>query len=201
MKYSDICKQAEDFVTKGMAEISSQAQTLWNNFVAGDPAAFRALYDLTYDELYRYGHRLAGSRPAAVRDALQEVYLAIWQRHDRPPPVRDPWLFLLVSLRNKLIDQARKERTFTFKAEPEPSPEDEFLRAETDERRANWVAERIALLPDRQREALHLRYHVELAYEEVAEVMGVNRQVAYNYVNRGVKSLRAALEALPEDFF
>ncbi len=185
-----------------MAEISSQTQTLWNNFIAGDPAAFRALYDLTYDELHRYGHRLNGAhRAATVRDALQEVYLAIWQRHDRPPPVKDPWLFLLVSLRNKLVDQARKERTLVLVAEPEPSPEDDFLQLETDERRANWVAERLALLPDRQREALHLRYKVELEYDEVAEVMGVSRQVAYNYVNRGVKSLRGDLDALPKDFF
>jgi len=63
------------------------------------------------------------------------------------------------------------------------------------------VAEQLALLPVRQREALHLRYKVELEYDEVAEVMGVSRQVAYNYVNRGVKGLRAALEALPEDYF
>jgi RNA polymerase sigma factor (sigma-70 family) len=184
-----------------MAEISSQTQTLWSNFVAGDPTAFRALYDLTYDELYRYGHRLAGSRPAVVRDALQEVYLAIWRRHDRPPPVRDPWLFLLVSLRNKLVDQARKQRAVPPEPEPEPSPEDNFMRAETDERRASWVVERISLLPERQREALHLRYRVELEYEEVAEVMGVGRQVAYNYVNRGIKTLRAELEALPKDYF
>ncbi|MFT6000837.1 MAG: RNA polymerase sigma factor (sigma-70 family) [Neolewinella sp.] len=184
-----------------MADINRQAQTLWNDFVAGDATAFRRLYDLTYDELYRYGHRLAGSRPAAVRDALQEVYLAIWQRHARPPPVQDPWLFLLVSLRNKLIDQARRERTLLLEADSEPSPEDDFMRAETEERRASWVAERIALLPDRQREALHLRYRVELEYEDVAEVMGVSRQVAYNYVNRGIKSLRAVLDALPKGYF
>lgn len=184
-----------------MADISSQTQTLWNDFVSGDPTAFRQLYDFTYDELYRYGHRLAGTRPVAVRDALQEVYLAIWQRRDRQPPIRNPWLFLLVSLRNKLVDQARGERTLRLTADTEPSPEDNFLKAETDELRSRWVAARITRLPDRQREALHLRYQMELEYDQLAEVMGVNRQVAYNYVNRGVKSLRAALEALPKDYF
>jgi len=184
-----------------MAENSRRAQTLWNNLVAGSPSAFRSFYDHTYDELYRYGHRLAGSRPAAVSDALQEVYLAIWQRKDHSAPVRDVWLFLLISLRNKLVDQARAERPLPAAAETEPSPEDNFLRAETDERRAAWVAARLARLPDRQREALHLRYRVELDYEQVAAVMGVGRQVAYNYVNRGVKNLRAELEALPKGYF
>ncbi|MEL7162902.1 MAG: sigma-70 family RNA polymerase sigma factor [Bacteroidota bacterium] len=177
-----------------------QAKKHWDNFLAGNPAAFRALHDLTYDDLYRYAHRLRPD-PAAARDALQEVYLAIWQRRDRVPPVRDPWVFLLVSLRNRIIDQVRKERTLNIKHEPSPSPEDDLLAAEQDDRRRAWLRDHLGQLPDSQREALHLRYHLELEYPQVAEVLGVSQQAAYNYVNRGIKALKKDVQEAPTWFF
>jgi len=176
-----------------------QAKQYWDSFRAGNPAAFRELYELTYDDLFRYARRL--SPDAAVRDALQDVYLAIWQRRDHEPPVRDPWVFLLVSLRNKIIDQARKERKLAVTHPAEPSPEDELLSAEYDALRGEWLRGRLNELPERQREALHLRYHLDLGYPDVAKVLGVSQQVAYNYVNRGIKALKKQVENTPGWFF
>jgi len=172
-----------------MADIRHEIKQHWNDLVAGDPAGFRALHDLTYDELFRYAHRLTRDR-AGIRDALQEVYVAIWQRRDKEPPVREPWVFLLTALRNKLIDAARKKKDPAIAHAAVPSPEDDIIAAEAVAERTARLAARLAELPERQREALHLRYRVELEYDDIAKVMGVGRQVAYNYVNRGVKALR-----------
>ena len=183
-----------------MAEIKSQARHLWEDFEAGNAAAFRALHDLTYDELYHYGLRLL-NRPAMVRDALQDTFVAVWQRKGQQPPVREPWLFLLTSLRHKLFDLIRKEKELKVDATHVPSPEDVMMAEEAVAERRKWLADRLGLLPDRQREALHLKYRVNLAYPEMAEVLGVSQQVAYNYVNRGIKALRKALGEVPENFF
>ncbi|MBC6996147.1 sigma-70 family RNA polymerase sigma factor [Neolewinella lacunae] len=172
----------------------------WSAFLAGDEAAFRALYDLTYDELFHYAWRLGGDATVA-RDALQEIFVAIWQRKDRQPPVRDPWVFLLASLRNRLVDEARRTRVVPPPPTAEPSPEDQLLDAEYDRLRATWLAEQMDRLPAQQREALHLRYRVALDYPDLAEVLGVSQQAAYNYVNRGIRQLRKALESAPPDFF
>ncbi|MEM1358762.1 MAG: sigma-70 family RNA polymerase sigma factor [Bacteroidota bacterium] len=177
------------------------AQHLWQRYLAdGDSVVFRDLYDLTYDHLFRYGHRINRDAPA-VRDALQEVYLAIWQRRDRVPPVRDPWVFLLVSLRNRIIDEARRKRIIAVEHSPTASPEEALLAVETEAMRNHWLGQQLDKLPERQREALHLRYHLELDYSEVADVLGVSQQVAYNYVNRGVKALKKGVDTRPEWFF
>ncbi len=183
-----------------MADIKSHARQLWQDFEDGNAAAFRKLHDLTYAELYRYGLRLV-PRPALVRDALQETFVAVWQRKGQLPPVREPWLFLLTALRHKLFDLVRKEKEMAVEQPPVPSAEADLVEAELAAERRQWLANRLAGLPERQREALHLRYRVELAYPEIAEVLGVSQQVAYNYVNRGLKTLRKTLGEIPEDFF
>lgn len=183
-----------------MADISNQAKENWDAFEAGDDAAFRALYDLTYDELFRYGCRLM-PRPGLVRDALQEMYLAMWQRRGKVPPLSNPWIFLLTTLRHKIIDESRREKDLRADPVPVPSAEEELLVKEVEMLRRRWLAGKLNELPERQREALHLRYRVELSYPEIAEVLGISLQAAYNYVNRAIKTLKQELTAGLEDFF
>lgn len=48
-------------------------------------------------------------------------------------------------------------------------------------------------LPVRQREALVLRYYLDLAEREIAEVMGISRGAVKSHTARGTAALRAAL--------
>ncbi len=50
-----------------------------------------------------------------------------------------------------------------------------------------------ARLPRRQREALVLRYWLDLPFAEVAEVMGVRPGTAKSQVSRGLSALAIAL--------
>lgn len=172
-----------------MQDLRSRATALWTSFRSGTDTAFRELYELTYEELYRYARRLGGQSDV-LRDLIQDTYLAIWLRRDKLPPVRDPWVFLLVSVRNRIIDQSRRKRVDPVELPVVPSPEEELLAAEERQLRTEWLRQHLDRLPERQREALHLRYRLELDYGEIAELMGVGQQVVYNYVNRGVGNLR-----------
>jgi RNA polymerase sigma-70 factor (sigma-E family) len=49
-------------------------------------------------------------------------------------------------------------------------------------------------LPDRQREAIVLRYYADLSEEEIAAAMGISRSAVKNHTVRGMSALRAALE-------
>jgi RNA polymerase sigma-70 factor (sigma-E family) len=49
-------------------------------------------------------------------------------------------------------------------------------------------------LPDRQREAIVLRYYADLSEEEIAAAMGISRGAARSHTARGMSALRAALE-------
>jgi len=54
----------------------------------------------------------------------------------------------------------------------------------------------ISELPPRQQEALRLRFVEDLEYNEVANVMSINRQSAQNLVVRAVEKLRKSLPIL-----
>src|SRR5690606_41672614 len=58
--------------------------------------------------------------------------------------------------------------------------------SEDDERVRKFLAQ----LPKRQREALYLRYYENLTYEEIAGVMGLQRQAVANYIQYGLRRLR-----------
>jgi RNA polymerase sigma factor (sigma-70 family) len=49
-------------------------------------------------------------------------------------------------------------------------------------------------LPERQREALVLRYYADLSEAEIAATMGISRGAVKSHTARGMSALRAALE-------
>jgi DNA-directed RNA polymerase specialized sigma24 family protein len=51
----------------------------------------------------------------------------------------------------------------------------------------------IALLPERQRQALFLRHYAELSYEEIAEVLGIARGTVSATLHAAHNALRAVL--------
>ena len=50
-------------------------------------------------------------------------------------------------------------------------------------------------LPERQRQAIVLRYYADLSEAEIAKVMGISRGAVKSHTARGMAALRAALEA------
>ncbi len=61
------------------------------------------------------------------------------------------------------------------------------------------VRRAVATLPPRQREAVVLRYWLDLPLAEVAATMGVRTGTAKSHVSRGLDSLRAALTEIDPD--
>jgi RNA polymerase sigma factor (sigma-70 family) len=49
-------------------------------------------------------------------------------------------------------------------------------------------------LPDRQREAIVLRYYADLSEAEIAAAMGISRGAVKSHTSRGMTALRSALE-------
>jgi len=58
------------------------------------------------------------------------------------------------------------------------------------------VVDAIRRLPTRQREAIVLRYYVDLSEAEIAEAMGVSRGAVKSHAARAVAALRPTLERL-----
>ena len=101
------------------------------------------------------------------------------------------WLFAIAA--RKAVDAHRRRAR-----EPEPvadldPPADEEEIAVRDG--ALW--RRVRRLPDKQREAVALRYVADLSHREIAEVMGTSEAAARRNVFEGLEQLRK--QASPTD--
>jgi RNA polymerase sigma-70 factor (ECF subfamily) len=168
---------------------------------AGDGDAFAVLYDRHERRAYNLCYRITGSADDAA-DATQETFLKMLERL---PSLAERELnfgsYLLTAARHASYDAIDRRRRAAPAAEipdsavpvaagAEPEAADrEALRAahQEDIRAAN------ALLPVRQREALALRELGELSYDEVAEVMGMNRNSVAQLISRARLNLRDGL--------
>jgi RNA polymerase sigma factor (sigma-70 family) len=56
------------------------------------------------------------------------------------------------------------------------------------------VISALQALPDRQRQALVLRYYADLPEAQIAEMMGISKGAVKSHTARGMAALRAVLE-------
>ena len=159
-------------------------------------SADRAVIEL-YSEHYRALVRLAAllvrDTPTA-EEVVQDSFVAMhggWQR------LRDTEK-ALAYLRQAVVNRSRsvlRHRTVVDKnlqKAPPDMPSAEHGALVLLERSA--VVAALRGLPDRQREAIVLRYYADLSEAEIATAMGISRGAVKSHTARGMTALRTALE-------
>ena len=129
-----------------------------------------------------------------VEDAIQELFLDLWQK-PTAQPLQSVQAYLLQAIKFKLYKHFRRQKqmsagTFDEDRIFELSPETlQINREEVDERRQKIYAALAGLSP-RQREIIYLKIYKGLSYEEVSEVMGMNYQVVRNLLYTALKAFK-----------
>ena len=137
-------------------------------------AAFQTEYLPLAETFYRVAFFILEDA-AESEDAVQELYLKLWDRRDVLDGIRNPKGYGITLLRNLCLDRIRRSRKMLVPSEP-PEPElpggqDESI--DEKERLAKVLAA-IKSLPERQREVLTLRTLDGLSYEEISQRTGIN---------------------------
>ena len=151
------------------------------------------LYSQHYRALVRLAALLLRDTPTA-EEVVQDSFVAMhggWQR------LRDTEK-ALAYLRQAVVNRSRsvlRHRTVVDKnlqKAPPDMPSAEHGALVLLERHA--VVAALRGLPDRQREAIVLRYYADLSEAEIAAAMGISRGAVKSHTARGMSALRAALE-------
>ena len=173
----------------------SYQSTRWRQFCAGDKNAFGEIAELNYAALHHYGTRFTSDRDL-IKDCIQDLFLEVWEKREKLDYVVAIKPYLFQSLRNNLIRRIKKQSVFSDISQNEDypesdiSPESNWIVIETDQLTNSRLRQGIEMLPKRQREALYLKYYENLSYDEIAEVMGLQRQAVANYLQYGIQKLR-----------
>ena len=164
-----------------------------------DPGSLRgaadgvtALYEAHALGLIRLAVIMLGDRPAA-EDVVQEAFCGLYRRWHSLSDTTNALAYVRSSVINGCRSALRRrvrQLTFVGADQPEESAESTALLGE--EHRQVLLA--IRRLPSRQREALVLRYYLDLDEAEIAASMRVSRGTVKSTTSRALTALGRILE-------
>lgn len=165
----------------------------------GDGSAVRLLVSTKLPRVLSLANRMLRDAGEA-EDVAQDAFTRTWQVAGRWQPGRarfDTWLHTVVL--NLCRDRLRRRREVPDDAVPDlADPSDGAEATMLADERGRQVADAIAALPERQRDAILLVHYQDLSGTEAASALDVSVEALESLLARGRRTLRARL-ASPQE--
>ncbi|KAA0994201.1 sigma-70 family RNA polymerase sigma factor [Dyadobacter sp. UC 10] len=163
------------------------------------------LAQIHYRALYNYACKFS-SDPDFIRDAIQELYMDLWERRTFLSETAFVKSYLLKALRHRLIKESvrlkriqQTESLFFDEDGSDPSVEVHMIADEHSRHQQGRLNQIISLLSKRQQEIIYLRFYQNLDHEDISNVMGLGRQSVANLLYRTLKEIKEIWT--PAEFF
>jgi RNA polymerase sigma-70 factor, ECF subfamily len=176
---------------------SDDLSKLLSRIATRDAAAFPALYKQTNAKLYGVVARIL-TRGDAAADALQEVYVRIWEKAGEFDPLKgSPLAWMATIARNRALDEVRRVRPVSLEDQPEgfePAAEeiDPLAARERSERLAALV-DCLKALDEEKRAIVLLAYYRGSSREALAKRFGRPVPTIKTWLHRSLAQLRDCL--------
>ena len=181
-----------------MNELDPDAELL-PRIARGDQSAIREMVAKKLSRLLALGMRMLNDR-AEAEDVAQETFLRVWKQaeHWQSGGAKfDTWLHKVAL--NLCYDRLRSRKDYTDKdysdenvpelIDPALIPEQRLDKSQ----QGDVISAALAILPNRQREALVLQYYQELSNIEAADLMGVSVDALESLLSRARRNMRTFL--------
>ncbi len=180
--------------------MNQQDWLLMHRAAGGDEGAVAELYDRFGSLVYKVARQLLPTR-AEAEDAVQEIFIRLWQTADRYDPRRAKlvtWVMLIA--RRHLIDRLRRNavrgRTSTLGADgTRTDPKDRPDRSPQEDERNSRLLQRIAELPELQRVVIERAYLQGFTLREVSVQLEAPLGTVKSALSRGLARLRERAKA------
>ncbi len=173
---------------------------LWDQFRGGEERAFARIYQDHAKVLFTYGMRLVRDG-AMIEDCIHDLFIDLWDRKEHLSPTDSIRLYLLKSLKRKVIRAAAKKHKLVLQDGSEAgyafpfelSHEALLIQQQLSAEQAERLKQGIAKLTSNQQEIIFLRFYAGLPYEEIGSLLAINYQSVKNLMFRAMKTLRQSL--------
>ncbi len=173
---------------------------LFHNFLEGDDAAFRTLYDAFERSLYIYCCRILKNESEA-KDLFQDIWVRMYKMRGERIQVRRFSGLLFTVARNYCLNALRDNKGYAAISLDDISDETEIIVRTKDIENADLrelLQRALSQLPFNQRESFILREYVGYSYDEIAEIMGTNSANVRARAHRARERLRTVVGAWME---
>lgn len=167
--------------------------------LAGSVEAYRTLYELTVQDVYRTVRFLV-SHAADSDDIVQEVYISVYRslhQYDLARPFR-PWL-MTIAIRQ--IQEYRRKRwrqlRLIQKAEAIHEIEHDFSQELTDKISHQALIHAVNKLSFKLKQVVILHYLNQYSQEEIAEILSIPLGTVKSRIHAALKKLRQKQTLLP----
>lgn len=163
-----------------------------------DELALGQLMEKFYTGLYNYAVRFADGDEELVKDAIQEVFISLWQNRATSTSILSIQFYLLRAVKNKVLKalyQKRKETSFKAKDEYEFgiefSIENKIVEQQLLEENSARIKNILSGMSSRQKEIIFLKFYQQLDHGQIAELMSISRQSVYNLLHETLQKIKA----------
>ncbi|MCE6991083.1 RNA polymerase sigma factor [Dyadobacter sp. CY323] len=185
---SEMDRESRNAPSVSDAESASDGHYWWQRLRESDADALAYFYDQHADWLLRYGLSVIYER-AIVKDAVQELFLVIWNsRHTLSAP-KSVRFYLMASLRRLILKNVRTDLRLCDPVEDMA----DIVTTDSAEEMHQAVQKAVRSLPARQQELIFLKFYQKMTYEQIEELTGLKYQILRNTIHRAMKSLRTML--------
>ena len=149
------------------------------------------------DKLFRFATRLLKNHEDA-EDAVQEVFLKLWQKRDTLESKYNLDAFAMTVTRNLCIDKMRESKVTTVQLNEnitESSRNNPVKMADMKDidRKIRKIIDE---LPEKQKQVIHLRDIEQYSYDDIAEITGYNKNIIKVNLSRARRNVRDKLKEL-----
>ena len=161
----------------------------WNQFRKGDENAFANLYQSYVHILYQYCSQFTLDKPL-IKDCIHDLFVELWRNRSTIGDTTSVRFYLMASIKRKLVRHINAYQKNTSNEDipveywriNTPSHESEVISSEEYDMTNQHLNSALERLPKRQREAIYLKFYMNMSNHEIAELMKINIQSVYNLV-------------------
>nr|WP_199156970.1 sigma-70 family RNA polymerase sigma factor [Pedobacter sp. ASV2] len=169
-------------------------QLLWMNFLKGDKKSFEEIYHHYFQSLNQYAIRF-NQDINFVDEAIQDLFVKLWQNKANLNIPQSPKHYLLKSLRNIIYNKITVVRKELYVGAESDMLAFEFdMRQEPSDYNKELIKRLMGDLTIRQREAVYLYYQEGLDYQEVADILKIKIGGTYKLIYRAVENMREQIK-------
>lgn len=169
-------------------------EDLWTDFKEGDEQAYEFIFKNHYNVLFNYGLKLTRNAEE-TRDCIQQLFAGLWESRQRLGSSNSIRSYLLASLRRMILRRLNDKSRFvniecvTSEFHVEISAELKYIKDQSETEQVKLLWNVIQKLPDRQKEALYLKYYNDHSSGEIALIMGITTRGVYKLIYKALDHL------------
>lgn len=169
----------------------------WNQFRKGDENAFSSLYRSYVHILYQYCSQFTLDKPL-IKDCIHDLFVELWKNRGTIGDTTSVRYYLMASIKRKLVRHINAYQKNTSNEDipveywhiNTPSHESEVISGEEYDMTNHHLSSALERLPRRQREAIYLKFYMNMSNHEIAELMKINIQSVYNLVFGALSNMK-----------